>query len=71
MIAHFKELLRCIKFVLDTKNRMLCYEVEKPWKVKDFSNFILRPTPAKKGYFFPDFFPEEIYVAHFARRRIV
>ena len=41
-MAHFKELLRCIKFVLDTKNRMLCYEVEKPWKVKDFSNFILK-----------------------------
>ena len=41
-MAHFKELLRCIKFVLDTKNRMLFYEVEKSWKVKDFSNFILK-----------------------------
>lgn len=41
-MAHFKELLRCIKYVLDTKNRMLFYEVEKSWKVKDFSNFILK-----------------------------
>ena len=41
-MAHFKELLRCIKFVLDTRNRMLVYEVGRVWKVNDFSSFNLK-----------------------------
>ena len=41
-IAHYKELLRCIKFILDTRNRMLCYDIGDVLRIKDFSEFKMR-----------------------------